>query len=108
MFTRILTLCLVACFAADIAAAEPAKPASTAPRRIGRGTAPADDHPKLPLYGDKAAPGAMGETDADQAWIWLYPAPADKANGTARGRFRVCPCRHRRSFPGGYRGDLSR
>jgi acetyl esterase/lipase len=86
--TRYLSFFLALCFAMEAAAAEPAKPASTAPRRIGRGTPPADDHPKLLLYGDKAAPGAMGETDADKAWIWIYQAPADKANGTA---VVICP-----------------
>ena len=40
-----------------------------------------------PLWPD-GAPGALGKTDADIPGIMLYPAPADKANGTA---IVVCP-----------------
>ena len=66
-------------------AAEPAKPAARKP--IGWGTPPAESQPKLVLW-PEGAPGANGTDDEDRPWIWLYPAPADKANGTA---VVICP-----------------
>ena len=40
------------------------------------------------LLWPNGAPGKVGDEDADKPWLWVYPAPADKANGTA---VVVCP-----------------
>lgn len=40
------------------------------------------------LLWPNGAPGAAGTEEIDQPWLWLYPAPADKANGAA---VVVCP-----------------
>ncbi len=84
--TRTLTLfALVALFATSLGAAEPAKPAAKKP--IGWGTFPAETQAKLLLW-PEGAPGAQGTEAEDTPWIWLYPAPADKACGAA---VVICP-----------------
>ncbi|MBL9083970.1 MAG: alpha/beta hydrolase [Planctomycetales bacterium] len=82
---RTLIYSLALLFAADAFAAEPAKPAP--PKRIGWGNFPPDNQAKLLLW-PEGAPGALGKEEADTPWLWLYPAPADKANGAA---VVVCP-----------------
>ena len=84
--TRTLALfALVALFATSLGAAEPAKPAAKKP--IGWGTFPTETQAKLLLW-PEGAPGAQGTEAEDTPWIWLYPAPADKACGAA---VVICP-----------------
>jgi acetyl esterase/lipase len=65
--------------------AEPEKPKTT--KTFPRGTPPAADQAKLMLWSE-GAPLAQGTEEADTPWLWLYPASADKATGTA---VVVCP-----------------
>lgn len=86
MFIRSMVWCAVVAFVWNTtSAAESAKPEARKP--IGWGTFPSDTQPKLLLW-PEGAPGANGTEDEDRPWIWLYPAPADKANGTA---VIICP-----------------
>jgi acetyl esterase/lipase len=66
-------------------AAEPERPKAT--KTFPRGEPPAADQAKLMLW-PNGAPLANGSEEADTPWLWLYPAPADKATGTA---VVVCP-----------------
>jgi len=40
------------------------------------------------LLWPQGAPGKQGDEDVDKAWLWVYPAAREKANGTA---IVVCP-----------------
>lgn len=40
------------------------------------------------LLWPQGAPGKLGDEDVDKAWLWVYPAAREKANGTA---IVVCP-----------------
>jgi acetyl esterase/lipase len=44
--------------------------------------------PRRELLWPEGAPGAVGDGEADKPWIWVYPAAAEQANGTA---VVVCP-----------------
>lgn len=74
----------VCLFAASSIAAEPAKPA---PQKSRFGDGPTAEQSKLPIY-DGTPPHSMGSEAKDEAFLWLYPAPAEKAVGAA---VVVCP-----------------
>src|SRR5690349_4425665 len=46
------------------------------------------DSPKVELLWPNGAPGAVGSEELDKPTLTIYPAPADKANGTA---MVICP-----------------
>ena len=79
-----LAFCSALWFAIESFAAEPAKP--PVKKTEGRG-GPSADQAKLNLW-EGAPPLSQGTEPKDQCWLWLYPAPAEKATGTA---VVVCP-----------------
>jgi acetyl esterase/lipase len=93
-----LAFCSALLLAVQSFAAEPAK--SPVKKTEGRGGPPADQA-KLNLW-EGSPPLSQGTEPKDQCWLWLYPAPAEKATGAA---VVVCPGGGYGGLATGHEGD---